>query len=106
MLTEADKRFMKQWEQDRKGLSTVGGKILRGLPMAMLFSLPVIGFILLVYVFFPEWYTKVSNISPGTGITIMIAVLLSALFFAYFRMQYKWEVNEQHYSELKKREAG
>ena len=104
MLTEADKKFMKQWEHDRDGFNTVGGKIMRGLPMALLFSLPIIGSILAVYLFFPEWHTKVSNISAGTGVTILIAVLLSALFFAYFRMHYKWEVNEQHYKELKKRE--
>ena len=33
--------------------------------------------------------------------TIVIAVIVCIVFFSYFRMQYKWEMNEQHYLELK-----
>ncbi|MBK7433926.1 MAG: hypothetical protein IPI66_08490 [Chitinophagaceae bacterium] len=105
MLNEKEKQFISQWEKDREGLDTVGGKIMRGLPMALLFSLPVILLIAVIYLFFPEWYTKISGITEGTVITILIALLGSALFFAYFRMHYKWEVNEQYYLELKSREG-
>ena len=35
--------------------------------------------------------------------TIVIAVIICMLFFSYFRMQYKWEMNEQLYQELKKK---
>jgi len=96
---------MRQWEQDREGLMSVSGKIMRGLPEALLFSLPVILLVIHISLFFPEWYTKISMISGGTAIAVMIAVFGSTLFFAYFRMQYKCEVNEQHYHELKNRET-
>lgn len=101
MLSEKDQQFLISWEKDREGLSAVHSKILRGLPMALLFSLPVILLIFIVYNFFPEWYTKISQTSQGTFITIVIAMLISAVFFAYFRMHYKWEMNEQIYQELK-----
>ena len=68
--------------------------------MAMLFSLPVIGLIVVIYIFFPDWYTKISDTTPGTFITVISAVLICVIFFSYFRMQYKWEMNEQLYREF------
>lgn len=93
------------WEKERERRNTVSDKILSGLPMAMMFSLPIILLIFVVYLFFPEWYTKISGTSPGTFVTVVIAVLISTVFFSYFRMHYKWEMNEQLYRELKNKEA-
>lgn len=73
--------------------------------MALVFCLPILLFLVVVYLFFPEWYTKVSQTSQGTFITIIIAVFICVLFFSYFRMQYKWELNEQLYGELKSKET-
>ena len=72
--------------------------------MAVLFSLPIILLLFGVYFFLPEWYTKISNTSAGSFIATVIAVFLCIIFLAYFRMQYKWETNEQIYRELKARE--
>ena len=104
MLSEKDRKFLLRWEKERESQNTVLSKIAGGLPMAMLFSLPILMFIFVVYIFFPEWYTKISATSQGTFITIIIAVLLCTLFFSYFRMHYKWEMNEQLYLELKKKQ--
>lgn len=72
--------------------------------MAALFSVPILLFIAAVYFFFPEWYTKVSSRLPGSVTTIVLAVIICMLFFSYFRMQFKWEMNEQLYRELKHKE--
>lgn len=104
MLSEKDKQFIIYWEKVREKQNTIEGKLLNGLPMALLFSLPIILLLFAVYLFFPEWYTKVSNTSTGTFITIVIALFISILFFAYFRMHYKWELNEQLYQELKSKQ--
>ena len=72
--------------------------------MATLFCLPIILFLFAVYLFFPDWYTKISNTSTGSFITILIAVFICILFISYFRMHYKWEMNEQLYQELKSKE--
>ncbi|MBK9486245.1 MAG: hypothetical protein IPO01_13895 [Chitinophagaceae bacterium] len=80
-------------------------KLIDGLPMAALFCVPILLFITAVYLFFPEWYTKISSRLPGSIVTIVIAVIICMLFFSYFRMQFKWESNEQLYRELKQKAA-
>ena len=101
MLTEREKQFMLYWEQEREKQNSIRAKLINGLPMAVLFSVPILLFITAVYLFFPEWYTKISGNLAGSLVTIIIAIILCILFYAYFRMHYKWEMNEQLYLELK-----
>lgn len=101
MLAEREEQFLIFWEKERLKQNGVIARILAGLPMAMLFGLPILILILAIYIYFPEWYTKISNTSTGTFVTIVIAVILCIIFFSYFRMSYKWELNEQIYQELK-----
>lgn len=101
MLSEKDKEFMVFWESNREREKSFQAKLVGGLPMAVIFCMPILLFIAAVYFFFPEWYTKVSANLPGSLTTIVIAVFICVFFFAYFRMQFKWEMNEQLYKELK-----
>jgi uncharacterized BrkB/YihY/UPF0761 family membrane protein len=101
MLSEKDKEFIQYWEKQREKHNSFGARLMNGLPMAVLFCVPILLFITVVYLFFPEWYTRVSNRLPGSLVTIVIAVITAVLFFSYFRMQFKWESNEQLYRELK-----
>jgi uncharacterized BrkB/YihY/UPF0761 family membrane protein len=105
MISEKEKDFVARWELEREELKGVKARLIAGLPMAVMFSLPILAFVAAVYLFFPEWYTKISGSLPGSIMTIITAVLICVLFFSYFRMQYKWETNEQLYQELK-RKAG
>lgn len=100
MLSEKELAFISYWETNRDAHNGFISKILRGLPVAIMFGLPIILFVLSVYIYFPEWYTKVSNTTSGTFITIIIAVIIAILFFSYFRMHFKWEMNDQLYKEL------
>lgn len=104
MLTDKDKKFITRWEAVREQESSTYAKLMNGLPMAVLFSLPILFFIAAVYFFFPAWYTRVSNRLSGSLVTILIALIGCIIFFAYFRMHYKWEMNEQLYQELKIKE--
>lgn len=101
MLTEKQKNFIIHWENVRENENTLKRKIIGGLPMATLFGLPIILFIVVVYLFFPDWYMKISSTTSGSFIVVIIAVLIAILFFSYFRMHFKWEMNEQLYNELK-----
>ena len=103
MLSEKDKDFIIYWEKEKERRSTFSAKLIDGLPMAALFCVPILLFITAVYLFFPEWYTKISSRLPGSIATIVIAVIICMLFFSYFRMQFKWESNEQLYRELKQK---
>ncbi len=95
---------MLYWESHREDHSRFVSKLLRGLPMAVMFGLPIILFILSVYLWFPDWYTKISATTSGSFMTIVVAVLICIIFFSYFRMHFKWEMNEQLYLELKQKQ--
>ncbi|MBP6432504.1 MAG: hypothetical protein KA319_12125 [Ferruginibacter sp.] len=103
MITDKEKQFIQYWEAERNNRATFKNKLITGLPMALLFCMPIVLSVVAVYFFFPEWYTKVSKMTAGTFITILIAMIIAAVFIAYFRMHYKWEMNEQLYKELKQK---
>lgn len=105
MLTDDEIRFLKYWEKERIILSSFSGKMLRGLPMAIMFGLPVLLLILVVYLFLPEWYAKISGTAPAMFLTTLIAVIGIVLFYAYFRMQYRWESYEEEYLRIQKKQA-
>ncbi|MEO5894016.1 MAG: hypothetical protein ABIQ31_27405 [Ferruginibacter sp.] len=104
MISEKETAFLRYWERNRDNENTFISKLTRGFPMALLFGLPIILLIVVVKLFFPDWYMKISGTSPGTFVTAVIAMLGVVMFYAYFRMQYKWEMNEQLYKELKSKE--
>ena len=104
MISEKETAFLRYWENNREIENTFISKLTRGFPMALLFGLPIILLVLVIRLFFPDWYMKMSDTSPGMFITAVLAMLGVVLFYAYFRMQYKWEMNEQLYKELKAKE--
>lgn len=104
MLTEKEKKFLVHWENVRDHESRFASKLLKGLPMAMIFGLPVLFSIALVYLLSPEWYTKISQQASSSTPVILVAVFLSILFFSFVRMHFKWEMNEQLYMELKSKQ--
>ena len=96
MITDNEKEFMNWWEENREKEEKIGQKLLYGSPWGLVFALPV-----LLAVIFNDWYKNMIAISVGQLIIIAIAVLAIALFYAMFKMQVKWEQNEQLYKELK-----
>jgi len=103
MFSQKEIDFMKHWEMVREKESHFLSKLSGGLPMAMLFGLPIILSLIAVYFLSPEWYTKISQAASGVLGTLIVSVILIVLFFSYFRMHFKWEMNEQLYLELKER---
>src|SRR5450432_783812 len=104
MISEKEKAFLLYWERNREIENTFISKLTRGFPMALLFGLPIILFVVVVRLFLPDWYMKISGTSPGMFLTAVIATIGVVIFYSYFRMQYKWEMNEQLYKELKSKE--
>ncbi len=105
MYLQKEIDFMNHWEIVREKESRFMSKLLRGLPVALIFGLPIILSLIAVYILSPEWYTKISNAASGVLGTLIIAVIITILFFSYFRMHFKWEMNEQLYQELKSRQS-
>lgn len=120
MLSEKDMAFIRRWEAAREVEGTFRHKFLAGLPMAFLFGLPILLFFAVVKIFFPSWFTTATHrstdivvpemtqrfmtLSTGDVVMAFIAVVITVLFFSYFRMHYNWENNEQLYQELKSKE--
>ncbi len=100
MLSAKEQSFIEYWEAHRTAYSGVASKLGRGLPMGFMFSVPILLLVVSVYLFLPEWYTKISNRISGSFVTILVAVIICIIFFSYFRMHFKWEMNEQLYNEL------
>ena len=101
MLTEEELNFLSFWESHREPYSKFTSKLLRGLPMASIFGFSIILLLIVVFLFIPDWYSKVSIKNSGTVTTILISVILLVFFFSYFRMHFQWEMNEQAFKELK-----
>ncbi len=104
MITEQEQKFIQHWEEVRIQRSSFGNKLISGLPMAVMFGLPIILSVIAIRIFLPDWYTKISNSFSGSFIIIIIAVLIAVVFYAYFRMHFKWEMNEQLFQQLKAKE--
>ncbi len=104
MISEKEIAFLRYWERTREHENGFVSKLTRGFPMALLFGLPIILSVVSVRIFLPDWYMKLSKTSPGMFSTVILAMFIVILFYAYFRMQYKWEMNEQLYKELKSKE--
>ena len=99
MLTNDEKLFLEYWEKNRSKEKHFTRLLLGGLPIGLVFALPV-----LVAVIFHNWYKSMIYISSSQVIVIIIGVVGIAVFFAMFRMKFKWENNEQLYKELKFKE--
>jgi len=99
MLTKDELLFLEYWEKNRDKENQFLRQLLVGLPMGLVFSLPV-----LLAVIFHGWYKNMIYISDSQLIIIMITVLVVAIFFSIFRGKFKWEHNEQLYKELKFKE--
>jgi hypothetical protein len=105
MITEKERQFLRYWEANKDNENQFLHKLLAGLPMAIMFGLPIILLVVVVRLFFPDWYMTISQTTPGMFISAIIAVLLIIIFYSFFRMQYKWEMNDQLYQELKYKES-
>ena len=96
MLTKDEKLFLEFWEKNRDREKRFLRQLAGGLPIGLIFALPV-----LIAVIFHNWYKSMTYISGSQIIVITVGVLVIAVFFAIFRMKFKWENNEQLYKELK-----
>ncbi|MBS1928894.1 MAG: hypothetical protein JST95_09895 [Bacteroidetes bacterium] len=103
MMTEKERYFIQYWEKVREPESKPLSKLIRGLPMAIIFCAPIFLSPILVYYFSPDWYTKISAALTVSVPTMLLALFILIVFIAYFRMHFKWEQNEQYYLELKEK---
>lgn len=96
MLSQQEKEFITWWEANSKREKKWLTQLSIGLPLGLAFGFPI-----LLSVMFRGWYKNMPYVSGSQLTVILIAVLLIIVFYAIFRMRFKWELNEQRYNELK-----
>jgi hypothetical protein len=90
-----DLAFLEYWEQNRTREKKLFAQVAVGLPLGLVFGLPILLSFLL-----RGWYKRMPYISGSQFTVIMMALLGIAVFYGIFRMKFKWEINEQRYREL------
>ncbi|MEO9210636.1 MAG: hypothetical protein ABI208_06030 [Ginsengibacter sp.] len=99
MLTIEENDFINYWEANREKERMFFRQLGYGLPRGLIFGLPI-----LLAVIFHDWYKNMIPISKAQIILISIAVIGISLFYSIFRMNFRWDQNEQLYKELKLKE--
>jgi hypothetical protein len=102
MLNEKERAFVDYWEASRLKEKNVFYQVLTGLPVGLLFSIPI----MLILFSGRFWYKRadmVANSQLSAGVLIF-AVLLIALFVAVLYKRHQWEMKEQQYQILKARD--
>lgn len=104
MLTEREKQFIEYWKQNRRREKKVFRQLLVGLPLGLLFVVPII------LNFSSGWYKRANMWARGhaddnTGAVLLVAALIILVFVAIFSKRHRWDMNEQSYQELASRQA-
>lgn len=99
MLSEKERQFIEYWEKNRDRESQWRRQIAFGIPIGLLFAVPVI----LILFTAKYWYKRADAVANAKldPLVLLIAVFFIVLFVAVFYKKYQWEMREQLYQELK-----
>lgn len=102
MLDQREKLFVEYWELNREKERNLLYQVLTGLPIGLLFALPII-FILFTGRY---WFKRADMVANAelSPVLLVSAVFIIALFVAVLYKRHQWEMKEQQYKELKAKE--
>lgn len=101
MLTQREKDFIRYWETNRLRRKKVVRQFLIGIPVGLLFVIPII------INFASGWYRRAdmeANSSEFSPMVLFVALLLIVGFTAIFYQRHQWDQLEQRYQELRARQ--
>ena len=103
MLTKPESQFIQYWEANRLREKKVIKQLLVGLPIGLLFAIPV----LIIMLSGKLWYKRADAVanSQSSPVILIIAVICIAVFVGVFYKRHQWDMREQHYLELKAKEG-
>lgn len=99
MLEQKEKLFVEYWEVNRIKEKNLLYQVLTGLPIGLLFALPII-FILFTGRY---WFKRADMVANAelSPVILIAAVLIIALFVAVLYKRHQWDMKEQQYKQLK-----
>ena len=101
-ITEEERKFIDYWEVQRDKERKLMNQLMFGLPIGILFSVPlIINFFLGKF-----WYKRADavGLSQFSPTVLIVAVLLITVFVALLNRRFRWEKLEQQYLEIKAKE--
>src|SRR5215469_10744519 len=101
MLTEDEKKFVDYWEHNRDSKKRVLKQLYVGLPLGVILAAAIF------INFFSGWDKHAQmliNTDPSIVIILIIGLLAIVIFIVIFSARHQWDLNEQHYKELRARE--
>ena len=101
-LTGEEKKFIEYWENNRDREKKLFYQLLVGLPLGVLFALPII----INFLMARFWYKRADSVgvSQFNPVVLIVAVVLIAVFIGVFNKKLKWDRHDQLYRELKAKE--
>lgn len=102
MLDQKEKLFVEYWEVNRDRERNLLYQVLTGLPIGLLFALPII-FLLFTGRYWFKRADMVAN-SELSPVLLVSAVFIIATFVAVLHKRHQWEMKEQQYKELRAKE--
>jgi len=101
-ISDEERKFLVYWEQQRLKDKRLTNQLMFGLPIGILFSIPI----LINFFLGKFWYKRADavGISQFSPTVLVIAVLLITVFVALLNRRFRWERLEQQYLELKAKE--
>lgn len=102
MLNEREKQFIQYWEANRLRDGNWRNQLLAGIPMGLLFAMPVIAIIFTS----KYWYKRADMAVNATlnPVVLVVAVFVITVFVSIFYKRHQWDMKEQQYRQLKARE--
>ena len=102
MLDQKERLFVEYWEIHRERERKIVYQVLTGLPIGLLFALPII-FILFTSRY---WFKRADMVANAelNPVLLVGAVFIIATFVAVLYKRHQWDMKEQQYNELKAKE--
>ena len=99
MLSAEEETFITYWEENRIKETSFFRQLSLGLPLGLIMGIAIL------LNFVSGWYTRATMVaySQSTPIVLILALIIIAVFCSVFYKRHKWEMNEQHYMELKQK---
>lgn len=103
MNEEQQQAYIEYWEANRDREGRFSTQLLYGIPIGILFSVPVL--IILVTARF--WFKRADMIANSklSPIVLIAAVALISAFVAIIYKRHQWEMKEQQYLEFKAKQT-
>jgi membrane protein YdbS with pleckstrin-like domain len=102
-MNEQERLFVEYWERRRTTESDIVYQLMAGLPIGLLFSLPI-----MILLYTGQWWHKRADMVANSRLSpliLVIAIFLIAVFVAVLYKRHQWDMKEQQYLEIKRRHS-